>query len=147
MGLPVPATDVKICDDEGRELAIDEVGELWVKGPQVMLGYWQNPAETADRIWTSEGWLKTGDMVRMDAQGFIYLVDRKKDLIIVSGFNVYPIEVEAVIASHPGVAEVAVVGEPDSATTEAVKAIIVKKDPATHRRKYSRLLPKATDSL
>ena len=128
VGLPVPATDVKICDDAGRELAIDEVGELWVKGPQVMLGYWQNAAETAI-VLDGEGWLKTGDMVRMDAQGFIYLVDRKKDLIIVSGFNVYPNEVEAVIASHPGVAEVAVVSEPDSATNEAVKAVIVKKDP------------------
>jgi long-chain acyl-CoA synthetase len=128
VGLPVPATDVKICDDAGRELAIDEVGELWVKGPQVMLGYWQNDAETAI-VLDNEGWLKTGDMVRMDAQGFIYLVDRKKDLIIVSGFNVYPSEVEAVIAAHPGVAEVVVIGEPDSATSEAVKAVIVKKDP------------------
>ncbi len=128
VGLPVPSTDVKICDDAGRELAIDEVGELWVKGPQVMLGYWKNPAETAI-VLDTEGWLKTGDLVRMDAQGFIYVVDRKKDLIIVSGFNVYPNEVEAVIASQPGVAEVAVVGEPDSATSEAVKAIIVKKDP------------------
>ncbi len=128
VGLPVPATDVKICDDAGRELSIDEVGELWVKGPQVMLGYWKNPSETAETL-DSEGWLKTGDLARMDAQGFIYLVDRKKDLIIVSGFNVYPNEVEEVIASHPGVAEVAVVGEPDSATNEAVKAIIVKKDP------------------
>lgn len=127
VGLPVPSTDVKICDDAGSELAIDEVGELWVKGPQVMLGYWQNDVETAE-VLNSEGWLKTGDLARMNAQGFIYLIDRKKDLIIVSGFNVYPIEVEAVIASHPGVAEVAVVGEPDSATSEAVKAIIVKKD-------------------
>ncbi len=128
IGLPVPATDIKICDNQGQELPIDEIGELWVKGPQVMLGYWQNAAETAN-VLDQEGWLKTGDMARMSAQGFIYLVDRKKDLIIISGFNVYPTEIESVIASHPGVAEVVVMGEPQAVTGEIVKAVIVKKDP------------------
>lgn len=129
IGLPVPATDVKVCDDHGQELGVDEIGELWVRGPQVMLGYWQNPQETA-AVLTAQGWLKTGDMVRIDAQGFLYLVDRKKDLIIVSGFNVYPSEVEAVISAYPGVADVAVVGEPDERTGERVKALVVKNDPA-----------------
>ena len=129
VGLPIPATEVKVCDDHGQELKVDEIGELWVHGPQVMLGYWQNPAETAD-VLTSQGWLKTGDMARIDAQGFVYLVDRKKDLIIVSGFNVYPSEVEAVIGSYPGVVDVAVVGEPDERTGERVKALVVKNDPA-----------------
>ncbi|MGB6976210.1 MAG: AMP-binding protein [Gammaproteobacteria bacterium] len=129
IGLPVPATDVSVRDEQGQELPIGKSGELWVKGPQVMLGYWHNPEETR-QILTEEGWLKTGDIVLMDEKGFIYLVDRKKDMIIVSGFNVYPNEVEDVIASHPGVFEVGVVGVPDSHTGEAVKAVIVKKDPA-----------------
>lgn len=127
IGLPIPATEVKICDDRGQELAVDEIGELYVKGPQVMLGYWQNPAETA-HVLDEQGWLKTGDMVRMDTQGFIYLVDRKKDMIIVSGFNVYPSEIEAVIAAHPGVADVVVLGVPNAATGESVKAIIIKNN-------------------
>ena len=98
IGLPVPSTDVKICNPEGQELALGEVGELWVKGPQVMKGYWENPLEAAETI-DEQGWLKTGDMVRMDSKGFIYLVNRKKEMIIVSGFNVYPSEVEAVIST------------------------------------------------
>lgn len=133
IGLPVPSTEIKICDSHNAELGINETGELNVRGPQVMQEYWRNPAETA-AVLDEQGWLKTGDMVRMDAQGFMYLVDRKKDLIIVSGFNVYPSEVEAVIAAHPGVAEVVVVGEANNATGEIVKAIIVKQDPQlTHQ--------------
>jgi long-chain acyl-CoA synthetase len=128
VGLPIPATEVKICDNAGNQLNVDEIGELMVKGPQVMPGYWQNPAETT-HVLSADGWLKTGDMARIDAQGFIFLVDRKKDLIIVSGFNVYPREVETVILAHPGVDDVVVVGKSSGATGELVKAVIVKKDP------------------
>lgn len=128
IGLPVPATEVKICNDQGDEMPLGEKGELMVKGPQVMLGYWQNPQETAD-VLDAHGWLRTGDIGCIDALGFAYLTDRKKDMIIVSGFNVYPSEVEEVIGSHPGVAEVAVIGVPSNATGEIVKALIVKKDP------------------
>jgi long-chain acyl-CoA synthetase len=129
IGLPIPATDVSIRDEQGQELPLKQSGELWVKGPQVMVGYWRKPQET-QLVLTEDGWLKTGDVVQMDEKGFIYLVDRKKDMIIVSGFNVYPNEVEDVIASHPGVLEVGVVGVPDNHSGEAVKAVIVKKDPA-----------------
>ncbi len=128
IGLPVPSTEIKICDDHDQELPINEIGELQVRGPQVMKAYWQNPKETA-AVLDPQGWLKTGDMARIDKQGFLYLVDRKKDMIIVSGFNVYPHEVESVIASHPGVAEVAVLGESDPATGEIVTARVVKADP------------------
>jgi long-chain acyl-CoA synthetase len=129
IGLPVPSTDVCIKDDDGRMLPAEEVGELCVKGPQVMLGYWQRPEETA-KVIDAEGWLHTGDMARMDAQGFFYIVDRKKDMILVSGFNVYPNEVEDVIAMMPGVLEVAAIGVPDERSGEAVKVFVVKKDPA-----------------
>ena len=129
IGLPVPSTDVCVKDEDGRMLAIGEVGELCVKGPQVMLGYWQRPDETA-KVIDNDGWLRTGDMARMDEKGFFYIVDRKKDMILVSGFNVYPNEVEDVIAMMPGVLEVAAVGIPDEKSGEAVKAVIVKKDPA-----------------
>ena len=128
IGLPVPSTDACIKDDDGRQLPIGEVGELCIKGPQVMLGYWQRPAETAEVI-DAEGWLHTGDMARMDERGFFYIVDRKKDMILVSGFNVYPNEVEDVIAMMPGVREVAAVGVPDEKSGEAVKVVIVRKDP------------------
>ena len=129
IGLPVPGTDVCIKDDEGRLLPVGEVGELCVKGPQVMAGYWQRPEETA-RVIDAEGWLHTGDMARMDADGYFYIVDRKKDMILVSGFNVYPNEVEDVIAMMPGVLEVAAIGVPDERSGEAVKVFVVKKDPA-----------------
>ncbi len=128
IGLPVPDTEIKICNGQGEEVAIDHVGELWVKGPQVMCGYWQNPQQTAE-VLDQQGWLHTGDLVRMDAQGFIYFVARKKEIIVVSGFNVCPREVEEVIASLPGVAEVLVIGIPSEATGEMVKAIVVKADP------------------
>ena len=129
IGLPVPSTDVCIKDEEGRLLPPGEVGELCVKGPQVMKGYWQRPEETA-KVMDANGWLHTGDMARMDGNGYFYIVDRKKDMILVSGFNVYPNEVEDVIAMMPGVLEVAAIGVPDEKSGEAVKVFVVKKDPA-----------------
>ncbi|KAB7633110.1 MULTISPECIES: long-chain fatty acid--CoA ligase [Stenotrophomonas] len=128
IGLPIPSTDACVKDDAGKTLAAGEVGELCIKGPQVMKGYWQRPEDTAQAV-DAEGWLHTGDMARMDEQGFFYIVDRKKDMILVSGFNVYPNEVEDVIAMMPGVLEVAAVGVPDEKSGEVVKVVIVKKDP------------------
>ncbi len=129
IGLPVPSTDVCIKDDDGHTLPMGEIGELCVKGPQVMKGYWQRPEETA-KVIDADGWLHTGDMARMDDKGYFFIVDRKKDMILVSGFNVYPNEVEDVIAMMPGVLEVAAIGVPDDKSGEAVKVFIVKKDPA-----------------
>ena len=129
IGLPMPSTDVSIRDDDGRELKVGEVGELCFKGPQVMRGYWNRPDETA-KVLSPDGWLRTGDVGRIDARGYLYIVDRKKDMILVSGFNVYPNEVEDVIAMHPGVREVAAVGVPDEHSGEVVKLFVVKKDPA-----------------
>ncbi|MBB6366067.1 MULTISPECIES: long-chain fatty acid--CoA ligase [Xanthomonas] len=128
IGLPIPSTDACVKDDQGQILAHGEVGELCIRGPQVMKGYWRRPEETASAI-DADGWLHTGDMARMDPQGFFYIVDRKKDMILVSGFNVYPNEVEDVIAMMPGVLEVAAVGVPDEKSGEVVKVVIVKKDP------------------
>lgn len=128
IGLPIPSTDISVRDDEGKELAIAEIGELCVKGPQVMQGYWNKPEETA-HVLDAEGWLRTGDMVKVDNKGFVYIVDRKKDMILVSGFNVYPTEIEDVIMGMPEVQEVAVIGVPSESTGEAVKACIVKHDP------------------
>jgi long-chain acyl-CoA synthetase len=128
IGLPVPSTDACLKDEENRILAQGEIGELCIKGPQVMKGYWQRPEETAHSI-DSDGWLHTGDIARADENGFFYIVDRKKDMILVSGFNVYPNEVEDVIAMMPEVLEVAAVGVPDDKSGEAVKVVIVKKDP------------------
>ena len=129
IGLPVPSTDVCIKDDNGNMMPMGEVGELCVNGPQVMRGYWQRPDDTAQSI-DAGGWLHTGDMARMDEQGYFYIVDRKKDMILVSGFNVYPNEIEDVIAMMPGVLEVAAIGIPDDKSGEAVKVFVVKKDPA-----------------
>lgn len=128
IGLPLPSTEVSIRNEADQEVAIGDSGELCIKGPQVMAGYWNRPEETA-LAFTEDGFLKTGDIARMDEQGFIYLVDRKKDMIVVSGFNVYPNEVEQIIALHPGVLEVGVVGVIDSGSGERVKACIVKRDP------------------
>lgn len=127
IGLPLPSTEISLRDDEGRELGIGETGELCVKGPQVMPGYWQRPDETA-LVMTEDGYLKTGDIARVDEKGFVYLVDRKKDMIVVSGFNVYPNEVEQVIGLMPGVLEVGVVGVMDEHSGEIVKACIVKRE-------------------
>ncbi|MCD9026899.1 long-chain fatty acid--CoA ligase [Luteimonas sp. BDR2-5] len=129
IGLPVPSTEACIKDEDGRQLPVGEVGELCIRGPQVMKGYWQRPEDTAEAI-DADGWLHTGDMARMDEKGFFYIVDRKKDMILVSGFNVYPNEVEDVIAMMPGVLEVAAIGVPDEKSGEAVKVVIVKKDSA-----------------
>ncbi|ALN91308.1 MULTISPECIES: long-chain fatty acid--CoA ligase [Lysobacter] len=129
IGLPISSTDACVKDEEGRILPMGEVGELCIKGPQVMKGYWQKPEETA-KVIDQDGWLHTGDMAKMDEKGFFYIVDRKKDMILVSGFNVYPNEIEDVIAMMPGVLEVAAVGVPDDKSGEAVKVVIVKKDPA-----------------
>jgi len=129
IGLPVPSTEVSFQDEEGNILPQGEVGELCVRGPQVMKGYWNKPEETA-KVLSSDGWLKTGDVAQMDEQGFVRIVDRLKDMILVSGFNVYPNEIETVIASHEGVLEVGVIGEPDADSGEVVKAVIVRKDPA-----------------
>ena len=129
IGLPVPSTDCCIKDEDGNILPVGEVGELCVRGPQVMKGYWNRPEETAAAV-DSDGWLHTGDMAKMDEKGFVYIVDRKKDMILVSGFNVYPNEIEDVIAMMPGVLEVAAVGVPDERSGEAVKVVIVKKDPS-----------------
>lgn len=129
IGLPVPSTEVSIQDESGKQLAQGEAGELCVRGPQVMKGYWQRPDETA-KVISSDGWLKTGDVAEMDELGFFRIVDRLKDMILVSGFNVFPNEIETVIAGHDGVLEVGVVGEPDETCGEVVKAVIVKKNPA-----------------
>jgi long-chain acyl-CoA synthetase len=129
IGLPVPSTEVTVQDENGVILPQGETGELCVRGPQVMKGYWQKPDETA-KVLSSDGWLKTGDVAQMDEMGFFRIVDRLKDMILVSAFNVYPNEVETVIAGHEGVLEVGVIGEPDDASGEVVKAVIVKKDPS-----------------
>ncbi|KTD26860.1 AMP-binding protein [Legionella israelensis] len=128
VGLPLPSTDIAIRDENGQDVAIGHSGELCIKGPQVMAGYWQRPDETA-LVFTADGFLKTGDVARMDEEGYIYLVDRKKDLIVVSGFNVYPNEVEQVIGMHPDVLEVGVIGVNDAESGEKVKACIVKRNP------------------
>ena len=128
VGLPVPSTRVEIRDDAGTALPIGEVGEIWVSGPQVMRGYWQRPEATAE-ILTADGWLMTGDIGRMDEQGFVYIEDRKKDIIIVSGFNVYPNEIEDVVTAHPGVLEAAAIGIPHEQSGEAVRLFVVKRDP------------------
>ena len=125
VGLPIPSTEIDIRDEQGNTVPINTPGELYVKGPQVMGGYWQDQIETKTVL--KQGWLKTGDIVQIDEQGFVYIVDRKKEMILVSGFNVYSKEVESVITTHPRVLEAAVIGVPDTASGEAVKAFIVKK--------------------
>lgn len=127
IGLPFPSTDVKLVNDDDQEVAMGEPGELLCKGPQVMAGYWKRDDETAKVL--KDGWLRTGDIAVVDEQGFFKIVDRKKDMILVSGFNVYPNEVEEAIASHPGVLEVAAIGVPDDKSGEIVKAVVVKKNP------------------
>jgi long-chain acyl-CoA synthetase len=128
VGLPVSSTNVCMLNDEGHEVAIGEAGELAIKGPQVMRGYWNNPRET-ERVFTSDGWLLTGDIAAIDEKGFVRILERKKDMILVSGFNVYPNEVEDALVTIPGIVEAAVVGVPDENSGEAVKALLVKDDP------------------
>jgi long-chain acyl-CoA synthetase len=128
IGIPVPSTWISIRDDDGNEMPLGQPGEICAKGPQVMSGYWNRPEETA-KVMTADGYFRTGDIGIMDERGYTKIVDRKKDMILVSGFNVYPNEIEEVIASNPGVLECAVIGIPDSKSGEAVKAFVVKKDP------------------
>jgi long-chain acyl-CoA synthetase len=128
VGLPVSSTDVSIRADDGAELGVNQVGEICVFGPQVMRGYWGRPDET-DKVMFGD-WLRTGDIGRMDDKGYVFIEDRKKDMILVSGFNVYPNEIESVAAEHPGVLEVAAVAQPDENSGEVVALFVVKKDPA-----------------
>jgi long-chain acyl-CoA synthetase len=139
IGLPVPSTEISIRDDEGKELALGEPGEICARGPQVMAGYWQRPDETA-KVMTADGFFRTGDIGIMDAGGQVKIVDRKKDMVLVSGFNVYPNEVEDVVASHPGVLECAVVGVPDAASGEAVVLFVAKKDTGLTEQELRRFL-------
>ena len=127
IGLPIPSTDIVLRDDDGRDVAFGEPGEICIRGPQVMAGYWQRPAETAQAM-TRDGYFKTGDVGTMDARGYVRIVDRKKDMILVSGFNVYPNEVEAIVAMYDGVLECAAIGVPDSKSGEAVKLFVVRRD-------------------
>ena len=129
IGLPISSTDLVLRDDDGKDVALGDRGEICIKGPQVMAGYWKRPEETA-KIIDRDGWLATGDIGVVDERGYVRIVDRKKDMILVSGFNVYPNEIEAVVAMHPGVLECAAVGVPDPKSGEAVKLFVVKKDPA-----------------
>lgn len=126
IGIPLPSTDIRCLDEKGKQVPAGEPGELAARGPQIMLGYWKKPDETAKTMM--DGWLLTGDIATMDKDGYFRIVDRKKDMILVSGFNVYPNEIEDILAAHPGVLEVAVIGVPDGAAGEAVKAFIVKQD-------------------
>jgi len=127
IGLPIPSTECRVVDGEGNDVAVGEPGELCIRGPQVMKGYWQRPEETA-KVMDSDGWLKTGDMAARDEKGYFFIVDRKKDMILVSGFNVYPNEIEDVIAAHPKVLEVGAIGVEDAKSGELVKAVVVRKD-------------------
>jgi long-chain acyl-CoA synthetase len=134
IGLPLPSTFMKCIADDGSEVPPGQPGEIAIKGPQVMAGYWQRPDETA-KVMTADGWFKSGDIGTMDARGYFKIVDRKKDMVLVSGFNVYPNEVEDVVAQLEGVLECAVVGVPDEKTGEAVKLVIVRKDPSLSEEK------------
>jgi long-chain acyl-CoA synthetase len=127
IGLPISSTEVSIRDDSGREVTLGQVGEICIRGPQVMVGYWQRPDET-EHVMFPDGFLHTGDMGYVDQSGYVFLVDRKKDMILVSGFNVYPNEVEEVVAMHDGIAEVAAIGVADEHSGEAVKIFVVRKD-------------------
>ena len=133
IGLPISSTEVAIKDDAGKDLAIGQVGEICVRGPQVMRGYWNRPDET-EKVMLPEGWLRTGDVGRLDENGFVYIEDRKKDMILVSGFNVYPNEVEAVAVTHPGILEAAAVAQPDEHSGEVVALFVVRKDPSLTER-------------
>ncbi|MGH8138650.1 MAG: AMP-binding protein [Steroidobacteraceae bacterium] len=141
IGLPISSTEIAIKDDAGQDLEVGKIGEICVRGPQVTVGYWNNPEETA-KVMLPEGWLRTGDIGRMDERGYIFIEDRKKDMILVSGFNVYPNEVEAVAATHPGILEAAAVAQPDEHSGEVVALFAVRKDPSLTERaviEYCRL--------
>jgi long-chain acyl-CoA synthetase len=140
-GLPVPSTEIGILSPYGEELKLGEVGELCVKGPQVMRGYWRNESETR-KVFDANGWLHTGDMAFLDPQGYVHIVDRQKDMILVSGFNVYPNEIEAVVMAEGRILEVAAVGVPDERSGETVKLLVVRRDPITHEE-----LPRQFDCI
>jgi len=129
IGLPMPNTELKLLDDDGREVPMGTPGEIAIKGPQVMAGYWQRPDETA-KVMTDDGFFRSGDIGVVDERGYFKIVDRKKDMILVSGFNVYPNEIEDVVTQMPGILECAAVGVADAKAGEAVKLVIVRKDPA-----------------
>jgi long-chain acyl-CoA synthetase len=128
IGVPIPSTEAAVLDDAGNEVAVGDLGEICIRGPQVMKGYWNRPDETAN-VFTADGWFRSGDMGFMDAEGFFKITDRKKDMIVVSGFKVFPNEIEDVVMMHPGVLEAAAVGVTDPKSGEAVKLFVVKKDP------------------
>ncbi|MDE9436066.1 long-chain-fatty-acid--CoA ligase FadD [Xenorhabdus bovienii] len=141
IGFPVPSTEIKLVSDDGNEVPLGQAGEMWVRGPQVMKGYWNRPEATAEVL--KDGWLATGDIANVDENGFLHIVDRKKDMILVSGFNVYPNEVEDVVSSHPKVLESAAIGVPNDNSGETVKIFVVRKDQSltenelkTHCRRY-----------
>jgi long-chain acyl-CoA synthetase len=127
IGLPLPSTEISIRNDDGEDVAIGQPGEICIRGPQVMAGYWQRPDETA-KVMSADGFFKSGDIGVMDELGFVKIVDRKKDMILVSGFNVYPTEIEQVVSLHPGVLECAAVGVPDAKSGEAVKLFVVRRE-------------------
>jgi long-chain acyl-CoA synthetase len=133
VGLPMPSVEVSLRDDEGREVPIGERGEICIRGPQVMAGYWQRPDETA-RAFTPDGFFKSGDIAVIDTTGYVKIVDRKKDMILSSGFNVFPNEIEEVVAQHPGVLECAAIGVPDAHSGEAIKVFVVRRDAGLSER-------------
>ena len=143
IGLPMPNTELTLLDDDGNEVPLGTPGEIAIRGPQVMAGYWQRPDETA-KVMTADGFFRTGDIGVVDERGYFKIVDRKKDMILVSGFNVYPNEVEDVVTQMPGVLECAAVGVPDAKAGEAVKLVIVQEGPGRHRGRRARLLRGAT---
>jgi long-chain acyl-CoA synthetase len=128
-GLPISSTQVRICDDDGNDVPRGQSGEICIKGPQVMEGYWQKPEETA-QVMLPGGWFRSGDIGRMDERGYVFIEDRKKDMILVSGFNVYPNEIESVVVSMDGVLEAAAIGKPDEKSGEVVKLFVVRSDPS-----------------
>ena len=144
--MPLPSTEMKCVDDQGNEVAIGEPGEIIARGPQVMAGYWRQPERNRSNV-LRDGWLYTGDIGTMDAEGYFTIVDRRKDMILVSGFNVYPNEVEAVLAGLAGVKECAVIGVPDAASGEAVKAFVVRDDPNLDAAGGARFLQKRARQL
>ena len=146
IGLPVPSTWLSIRDDDGNEVPLGEPGEICAKGPQVMAGYWNRPDETA-KVMTADGYFRTGDIGVMTPDGYTKIVDRKKDMILVSGFNVYPNEIEEVIASHPGVLECAVIGVPGRALGRGGQGVRRQEGPERHRRGHHQVLRHAADQL
>ena len=146
IGVPIPSTEAAILNDQGVEVAMGEVDEICIRGPQVMKGYWNRPDETA-KVLTADGWLRTGDMGFMDPRGYFKITDRKKDMIIVSGFKVFPNEIEDVVMMHPGVLEAAAIGVQDERSGEAVKVIVVRKDPALTEQESARALQEEPRSV